>query len=135
MAISSILFPFCFLYFYSFFYGNTGKMSVNGNTEFYKIGVRAQSCQCQIPENFRFSEPNFLLVIEATIMLRKLNVFDLNYIKISKTVCFKTISFLYRRENKYLSENFKNVSVSTTITLSLKTIKKIGSKTFKFSGI
>ena len=35
----------------------------------------AQSYQPQIPENFHFSEPKILFVIEATIMVRKLNFF------------------------------------------------------------
>ena len=47
----------------------------------------AQSYQCQLPENFLFSELKILFVIEATILLVKTEkISDPNYFKIQKTM-------------------------------------------------
>ena len=67
---------------------------------------RAQSYQRQIPENFRFSELKILFVIEAIIIVRKLEVF---LIKIWK---YQKQSFIVYIEVKKILVSFNTNNVA-----------------------
>ena len=75
-------------------------MTVVAEKIVYNIGPWAQSYKHQIPENFRFSEPKFLIVTEATILVEKSEKFrsQLNQNTKKNISVFKPISLLYKNK-------------------------------------